>query len=105
MDKISHQALYSRRADPMRLGDALDIDYDLNPQFTRWEKFKSPEAKGLVRAHDKKSRILVWNPIGYRRMLLFFIKNFAEVKRIRLQAAKMTRKWEYFKEDSYLEVA
>jgi hypothetical protein len=145
MDKISYQALYSRRADPMRLGDALDIHYDLNPQFTRWEKFKSPEAKGLVRAHDishllfgcdtgllgemqvqlwskfavqspswadkiryardKESRILIRNPIGYRRMLQFFVKNFTEVKRIRLQAAKMTRKWEYFKEDLYLEVA
>jgi hypothetical protein len=58
----------------------------------------------LKYARDKESKVLLKNPVGYRRMLIFFIQNFAQVKLVKNQAAKMVKKWRYFEEDSYLAV-
>jgi hypothetical protein len=58
----------------------------------------------LKYARDKESKVLLKNPVGYRRMLIFFIQNFAQVKLVRYQAAKMVKKWRYFEEESYLDI-
>ena len=142
MNNVSYQDLYSAAANNLSLGSALDLHYQSNPQFTRWHRYSSAEAKSLVKAHDvshlifgcdtgllgemqvqlwskfavqpmgfrdkmkyardKESRVLLKNPVGYRKMAIFFIKNFSEVKRIRVKCAAMSKQWIYFDEDNYL---
>jgi len=70
-----------------------------------WSKFgvKSFGLRESFRyARDKEARVLLKNPVGYRRMLLFFLKHIGEIKEIRAQARKMSRKWVYFDEDIYM---
>ena len=45
--------------------------------------------------------MLLKNPAGYRKMAIFFIKNFSEVKRVRTKCAAMSKKWIYFDEEKY----
>ena len=138
MSDVSYQDLYSPAANHLSLERALELHYQFNPQFTRWNLYRSAEAKSLVKAHDishlifgcdtgllgemqvqlwskfavqplglrdkiryardKESRVLLKNPVGYRKMAIFFIKNFSEVRRIRIQCAAMSKKWIYFDE-------
>jgi hypothetical protein len=142
MTPIAYDDLYSTASDHLSLQEALEIHYDLNPQFTHWHKYHSEIAQKLVKAHDishlifgcdtgllgemrvqlwakfavakfgwretlkyardKESKVLLKNPVGYRRMLVFFIQNFSQVKLVKQQAAKMTKPWRYFEEDPFL---
>jgi hypothetical protein len=54
-------------------------------------------------ARDKESRVLIKNPIGYRRMLIFFIRNIREVRRVKAQAAGMSKKWRFFDEERHFQ--
>jgi hypothetical protein len=70
-----------------------------------WSKFgvKSFGLRESFRyALDKEARVLLKNPVGYRSMLLFFLKHIDEMGKIRAQARKMSRKWIYFEEDAYM---
>lgn len=74
-------------------------------QVQLWAKFavqKFGWRDTLKYARDKESKVLLKNPVGYRRMLLFFIQNFSQVKKIKHQAANMLKPWRYFEEDQYL---
>jgi hypothetical protein len=74
-------------------------------QVQLWAKFAVQPfgwRETLSYARDKESKVLLKNPVGYRRMLIFFIQNFSQVKKIKLQAAKMPMKWRYFEEDQYM---
>jgi hypothetical protein len=70
-----------------------------------WSKFgvKSFGLRESFRyAQDKEARVLLKNPVGYRRMLLFFLKHIGEIRKVRAQAKKMSQKWVYFDEDNYM---
>jgi hypothetical protein len=141
---LTYNQLYSTEADQLTLGDALELHYQFNPQFTKWNLYKSVEAKELVKAHDvahiifgcdtgllgelqvqiwskfaitplalrdkiryardKESRVLLKNPIGYRKMVLFFLGNFSQVKRIRERCSQMSKKWTYLESEKYFSV-
>ncbi len=76
-------------------------------QVQLWSKFAVQPlgfSDKIRYARDKESRVLLKNPVGYRKMFTFFIQNFDQVKRVRLQAAKMTKQWRYFQEDQYFAV-
>lgn len=75
-------------------------------QVQLWAKFAvAPLAwrEKLTYFRDEESKVLLKNPVGYRRMLIFFLRNFSEVWRIRKQAQKMSKKWHYFDEDKYFD--
>ena len=141
MSDVAYKDLYSVSANHLPLGNALDLHYQFNPQFTRWNRYVTAEARSLVKAHDithlifgcdtgllgemqvqlwskfavqpmglrdtiryardQESRVLLKNPAGYRKMAIFFIKNFSEVKRVRTKCAAMSKKWIYFDEEKY----
>jgi hypothetical protein len=76
-------------------------------QVQLWSKFAVQPlvfSDKIRYARDKESRVLLKNPVGYRKMFIFFVQNFGEIKRVKLQAAKMTKKWRYFQEDRYFEI-
>lgn len=142
---LTYQQLYSSEADHLTLASALDLHYQFNPQFTRWNLYISSEAKDLVKAHDishvlfgcdtgllgelqvqiwskfaiaplalkdkiryardKESRVLLRNPIGYRKMAVFFFRNFEQVKLIKARCLKMSKKWTYLDGDDYFSVS
>jgi hypothetical protein len=70
-----------------------------------WSKF-GVKSFGLMEsfryAQDKEARVLLKNPVGYRKMLIFFLKHLGEIRKVRAQAKKMSRKWVYFDEDIYM---
>jgi hypothetical protein len=141
LNSLSYAELYTSKADQLTLGNALELHYQFNPQFTRWDLYRSSEAKDLIKAHDishvifgcntgllgelqvqiwskfaiaplsltdkirygrdKESRVLLKNPIGYRKMIVFFIRNFGEVKRIRARCSAMRKKWPYLNGEEY----
>lgn len=71
-----------------------------------WAKFgvqKFGFKESLMYAKDKEAKVLLKNPVGYKAMLLFFIKNIAEVGKVRSQAKQMAEKWIYFEEDHYMQ--
>lgn len=70
-----------------------------------WAKFgvqKFGLKESLVYAKDKQARVLLKNPVGYWAMLLFFLKHFDEVGKVRTQSKIMLKKWAYFEEDAYM---
>lgn len=74
-------------------------------QVQLWAKFAVQPLswrETLAYVRDKESKVLLKNLVGYPRMLIFFIQNFAQVKKIKTKAAKMSKKWRYFEEDNYL---
>ena len=52
MSDVSYKDLYSASANHLPLGTALDLHYQFNPQFTRWNRYVTAEARSLVKAHD-----------------------------------------------------
>ena len=73
-------------------------------QVQLWSKFAEQPMglRAMIRhARDKDSRVLLKNPVGYQKMAIFFIKNFSEVKRIRIKCAAMKKKWAYFDKEKY----
>ena len=70
-----------------------------------WAKFgvqKFGLKESFAYAKDKESRVLLKNPVGYWLMLVFFVKHFEEIFKIRRQCQLMQKKWAYFDEDSYM---
>lgn len=70
-----------------------------------WTKFavqKFGFKESLTYARDKEAKVLLKNPVGYRAMFLFFIKNIAQVGKVRSHAKRMAGKWIYFEEDSFM---
>jgi hypothetical protein len=43
---------YTTGINGLTLQEALDIHYDINPQFTPWDSYDSDEARSLIKAHD-----------------------------------------------------
>ena len=52
LQQFTFQDFYSNKINNLTLREALDIHYELNPQFTPWYKYDSPEAMSLIKAHD-----------------------------------------------------
>jgi ubiquinone biosynthesis protein Coq4 len=52
MENILFNDFYSEKINHLSLSHALDLHYKLNPHFTHWDKYISPIAKKLVKAHD-----------------------------------------------------
>ena len=72
-----------------------------------WAKFavqKFSFKESLTYATDKEAKVLLKNPVGYLAMLVFFIKHFSEIARVRRQAQLMSAKWVYFNEDAYMKM-
>lgn len=70
-----------------------------------WAKFGVQSfgfKESLVYASDKEAKVLLKNPVGYWSMLVFFIKHFNEVFKVRRQAKSMLRKWVYFNEQAHM---
>lgn len=143
MSTISFETFYSTEINEITLEQALKMHYELNPQFTPWDKYDTFEASRLIKAHDishvifgcdtgygGEFQVQTWvkygaklniSPLQMPKYLfnkdLFQIvlppkliqyslthrKEFREYsKLIKLQAAKMTRKWIYFEEKAYM---
>jgi ubiquinone biosynthesis protein Coq4 len=43
---------YTQTTNEMTLEKALVEHYKINPQFTPWDQFDTPEARNLIKAHD-----------------------------------------------------
>ena len=70
-----------------------------------WAKFgvqKFGLRESFAYAKDKESRALLRNPVGYWSMLVFFLKHFAEIPKVRSQSKLMRKKWIYFDEDAHM---
>jgi ubiquinone biosynthesis protein Coq4 len=135
---------YTTDINQMSLKDALNEHYKINPQFTPWYQFDTPEARNLIKAHDISHLLFgcdtsyngeycvqTWNKYGsnlnippaqafkyianrdLRSLVLptslfsyamthisLFIKERSLIKK---QAKLMTKKWQYFKEESYMD--
>lgn len=70
-----------------------------------WAKF-GVQSFGLKEswryAQDKEAKVLLKNPVGYRAMFTFFLRNFDEVFKVRSKAKSMTKRWVYFNEHAYM---
>ncbi len=76
-------------------------------QVQIWSKFAiTPMSlRDKIRyARDKESRVLLKNPIGFPKMVVFFFRNFGEVKRIKLRCLGMSKKWTYLEGADYFSV-
>ncbi|MBC7472296.1 MAG: hypothetical protein H7196_03500 [candidate division SR1 bacterium] len=134
---------YATEINTMSLKDALNEHYKINPQFTPWDQFDTPEARNLIKAHDishllygcdtsytGEYMVQTWNGFGSNLNIkpqdslkyllnqdlrslvlpaklmsyaLTHLKEFMIVRGlIKKQSKLMTKKWEYFQEDSYL---
>jgi ubiquinone biosynthesis protein Coq4 len=50
--QFTFQDFYSEKINNLTLQEALDLHYQLNPQFTPWYKYSSEQAKNLIKSHD-----------------------------------------------------
>jgi ubiquinone biosynthesis protein Coq4 len=48
----NHSEFYSTTIDNLTLAEALKIHYEINPQFTVWNDYSTPEAQNLIKSHD-----------------------------------------------------
>jgi ubiquinone biosynthesis protein Coq4 len=135
---------YTSAINNLTLQEALDIHYQINPQFTPWDQFDTPEARNLIKNHDISHVIFgcdtsyggeycvqTWNKYGSNLNISFtqfpkyiFNKDLVQIvlpskliqyamthigefmnfrKQIKAQAKLMTKKWEYFKEEPYMD--
>jgi ubiquinone biosynthesis protein Coq4 len=134
---------YTNDINSMSLAKALDEHYKINPQFTPWDQFDTPEARNLIKSHDISHLIYgcdtsyggeycvqTWNKFGSNLNIkpqdglkylmnkdlrslvlptslisyaLSHIMKFIKLRgQIKNQAKLMTKKWEYFQEELYM---
>lgn len=135
---------YTNDINAMSLKDALNEHYKINPQFTPWDQFDTPEARNLIKAHDishllygcdtsytGEYMVQTWNGFGSNLNIklqdslkyllnqdlrslvlptklinysLTHLKQFIAVRgMIKKQSKLMTKKWQYFQEELYMD--
>lgn len=52
LPQISYQDFYSNKIDNLTLAQALQIHYELNPQFTKWFNYQEEILKKNIKSHD-----------------------------------------------------
>lgn len=143
-NNISFSDFYTTKINNLRLRDCLEIHYNLNPQFTRWDKYEAVETRNLIKSHDishiifacdtsysgeycvqtwvkfganlnipllesikyitKKDLIQLVLPPKLISYSLTHRSEFSTFKQaIKTQAQLMTKKWEYFQEEKYMD--
>lgn len=143
LNQFTYQEFYSQKIDRLTLQQALDVHYQLNPQFTPWHKYSTPQARNLIKSHDishvifgcdtsyggeytvqtwvkfganlniakseifryvfNKDLIQIVLPPKLFSYSLTHILEFRKIKKlVKNQAKLMTKKWDYFQEEKYL---
>ncbi len=52
LNTFTYADFYSRKIDNLTLAQALEIHYEINPQFTPWHDAKSPVLQKMIKSHD-----------------------------------------------------
>jgi ubiquinone biosynthesis protein Coq4 len=141
----TYENFYTDAINDLTLSEALELHYQLNPQFTPYNEYKTHYAYNIIKAHDithvifgcdttmlGEVRVQVWansavvfeapfkekfayfmdkdarsllTPTG---MIKFVSTHFGQIlainKSVKAQSKLMTKKWEYFKEDNFMDM-
>ena len=49
---INYKDFYSSKINHLTLSEALDLHYELNPQFTKWSEYGSKLEQNMMKSHD-----------------------------------------------------
>ncbi|MFN5539685.1 MAG: hypothetical protein ACK481_06480 [Candidatus Melainabacteria bacterium] len=145
MKNIMYTDFYSETINHLTLKRAIDLHYEINPQFQKFGTYKTQIANSLIKAHDithiifgcntgydEEIRVQFWAQHGvifnvaqkdklkylfdkealelllpkgiFKYTLTRFSQMKREQKRVKEQAKLMTKKWEYFKEDRFMDI-
>ena len=77
LDTITYTDFYSRKIDDLTLAQAIKLHYELNPQFTPWDRINNPVLQKMIKFHDHSHviygcdtkllgevRVQFWNNFG-----------------------------------------
>jgi hypothetical protein len=100
---------YLREVAQMTLAEALQEHYQLNPQFTIWNNYKSEIAQKLVKAHDLshiifgcdtsllgEMRVQLWAKFGVQKFALLESLNYARNKEAKVLLKNPVGYWAMF---------
>jgi ubiquinone biosynthesis protein Coq4 len=109
MNQIQAESMYSERINDLTLGDALQLYYAQNPQFTVWSGYKSERARKLVKAHDVthlifgcdtsllgEMRVQLWTKFGVKSFSLRESFLYAQDKEARVLLKNPVGYWAMF---------
>ncbi|MGL4759338.1 MAG: hypothetical protein ACRCXZ_08435 [Patescibacteria group bacterium] len=52
LEKYTYENFYSKKISNLTVGEALELHYSLNSQFTRWNEYQSDLLKITMKSHD-----------------------------------------------------
>jgi hypothetical protein len=109
MNHIQAQDMYAEKINELTLGDALQLYYAHNPQFTVWSGYRSERARRLVKAHDVshlifgcdtsllgEMRVQLWTKFGVKSFSLKESFLYARDKEARVLLKNPVGYWAMF---------